>query len=228
MTGGGVYFFYSRDSDVEQQKVAKRVRIEIPKEEEKELEKMPLEKKEPPQDTQKNAEESPHAQPYKPEEIKKVEKKPPVSAPSEVRKTEKQEEKPEIKFHQKVIESKGEERSDVKPHQKIKETKKEAGGQKDKQKNELKNITNGSWALNISSYSMMDDAKAIAKKLKDDGYNAYITEFNLKGKKWYRLRVGFFKSGEGARTEGKKIARAYNIQGIWTTKPTKREILNNQ
>ena len=115
----------------------------------------------------------------------------------------------------------------TKKPEKIKEAKKQVSKQKGQQKKELKKIVSDSWALHIASYAVVDETKSIVKKLKEDGYNAYITGFNLNGKKWYRIRVGFFQSEETAKAEGKKIARAYNIKGIWAAKPTKKEILLN-
>ena len=62
------------------------------------------------------------------------------------------------------------------------------------------------------------------KRLKKDKYNAYLTEFNLKNRRWYRVRVGFYTSEEEAKAVGKKITSKYNINGIWAVKPMKSEI----
>lgn len=237
MMGAGTYFFYSNTAKARQEKVVKRVRVEIPLEEKKELPQVPPEKAEPSQDAKKTVKEPPHTIVKSKEknlrtpneEIKKTEKSLSVNKSDEVKKIEKKEEKPEIRLHEKILTAKNEDKPDTKIPQKIKETKKQVSTeQKIQQKKELKKITGGSWTLHIASYTTMDDdVKSIVRKLKEDGYNAYIIQFNPKGKIWYRLRVGFFQSEETAKAEGKKIARAYNIKGIWTTKPTKNEILLN-
>ena len=80
------------------------------------------------------------------------------------------------------------------------------------------------WALHVASYASKEEAQTMVKRLKKDKYNAYLTEFNLKDRRWYRVRVGFYGSEEEAKAAGKKITRNYNINGIWAVKPMKSEI----
>ena len=51
----------------------------------------------------------------------------------------------------------------------------------------------GSWSVQLASYTEEKIAASLAKKLKDKGYDAYVTVVNLKGKEWHRVRVGRFE-----------------------------------
>ncbi|MBI3753902.1 MAG: SPOR domain-containing protein [Deltaproteobacteria bacterium] len=84
-----------------------------------------------------------------------------------------------------------------------------------------------SWAVHVASYTSKEEALAMVKQLRQDNYNAYMTEFNLKGKQWYRVRVGFYASEREAKAEGKKISDRHHMNGIWTVKPAKKEIMSH-
>ena len=65
--------------------------------------------------------------------------------------------------------------------------------------------TNGkSWSVQANSYPDAKSANDLVDRLKNKGYNAFVTEANVKGKVWYRVRVGRF----GSRDEAEKIAAA--------------------
>jgi cell division protein FtsN len=46
------------------------------------------------------------------------------------------------------------------------------------------------WAVQVGSYSQRKDAESRAKKLSDKGYDAYVVVTNVKGRRWYQLRIG--------------------------------------
>lgn len=75
-----------------------------------------------------------------------------------------------------------------------------------------------SWTVHIASFTSREDAQSIVKRLKEGGYKAYLTESNIKGKRWYRVRVGFYRTEEGARTVGREISTKYHIKDIWIVK----------
>ncbi|MBT5794656.1 SPOR domain-containing protein [bacterium] len=62
-------------------------------------------------------------------------------------------------------------------------------------------------------------AVSLLSRLLNDGYYAYLyrTDAKFEGKFWYRLRVGFFKNLEDARTTGKKIAEKYQSENYFST-----------
>ncbi len=83
------------------------------------------------------------------------------------------------------------------------------------------------WAVHVASYTSNEEALAMVKRLQQDNYNAYMTEFYLKGRHWYRVRIGFYASNQDAKTVGKKLSASYGINGIWTVKPMKKEIMRH-
>ena len=105
---------------------------------------------------------------------------------------------------------------------------KKEGVKKDKQKPVAgKKMAYRLWAMHIASYVSKEEALSMVKRLKQDNYNAYMTEFDLKGKHWYRVRVGFYASDREAKAIGQKISGSYSISGIWTVKPNKKEIMSH-
>jgi len=65
--------------------------------------------------------------------------------------------------------------------------------------------TNGKdWNVQANSYPDAKSAKDLVDRLKNKGYNAFVTEANVKGKVWYRVRIGRF----GSREEAEKTVAA--------------------
>ncbi len=54
------------------------------------------------------------------------------------------------------------------------------------------------WSVQVNSYPDEKSANDLIDRLKNKGYNAFVTEANIKGKAWYRVRVGPFASREEA------------------------------
>lgn len=59
--------------------------------------------------------------------------------------------------------------------------------------------TNGKgWSVQANSYPDPKSANDLVDRLKNKGYNAFVTEANVQGKVWYRVRIGRFGSREEA------------------------------
>ena len=58
------------------------------------------------------------------------------------------------------------------------------------------------WRAQVNAYPDERSAKLIVDRLKNKGYNAYVTEAQNKGKTWYRVSVGKY----GSRDEAERIA----------------------
>jgi cell division protein FtsN len=59
--------------------------------------------------------------------------------------------------------------------------------------------TNGEgWTVQANSYPDPKSANDLVDRLKNKGYNAFVTEASVKGKVWYRVRIGRFGSREEA------------------------------
>jgi cell division septation protein DedD len=63
------------------------------------------------------------------------------------------------------------------------------------------NAAGGSWSVQLGSYVEKKIAASLAKKLKDKGYDAYMTVVNVKGKELYRVSVGHLEQ----RAEAEKL-----------------------
>ena len=59
-----------------------------------------------------------------------------------------------------------------------------------------------SWRAQVNAFPDENSAKQIVDRLKNKGYNAYVTEVQNQGKSWYRVNVGRYNS----RDEADKMA----------------------
>ena len=57
---------------------------------------------------------------------------------------------------------------------------------------------NNGWRAQVNAFPDERSAKGIVDRLKDKGYNAYVTEVQNRGKTWYRVNVGKYDSREQA------------------------------
>ena len=80
------------------------------------------------------------------------------------------------------------------------------------------------WVVNVLSSTEDVDIVPTAVKLVDNGFSAYITEANVNGRDYKRLRIGFFEKRSEAEDEAKKITSLLNTSGLWTTKADEAEI----
>jgi cell division septation protein DedD len=54
------------------------------------------------------------------------------------------------------------------------------------------------WRAQVNAYPDDRSAKQIVDRLKNKGYNAYVTEVQSRGKTWYRVSVGKYTSHDEA------------------------------
>ena len=54
------------------------------------------------------------------------------------------------------------------------------------------------WTVQVNAFPDEKTAKTWVDRLKDKGYNAYLSESRVQGRLWYRVRVGHFESREEA------------------------------
>lgn len=64
------------------------------------------------------------------------------------------------------------------------------------------------WSVQIGSYAEPQEAHALAKRLKDKGYEAYVAVAEVKGKKWHRVRVGHLAGRKEAEKLQKTLVHA--------------------
>lgn len=75
----------------------------------------------------------------------------------------------------------------------------------------------GVWAVQVNAYPHEQDAKDLAKKLKDKGYDAYVVSTEIKGITWYRVRVGRLATREEAQELQDLLKRKENFTKSITT-----------
>lgn len=86
-----------------------------------------------------------------------------------------------------------------------------------------KEISARPWAVGLASFKTLDEAQSVAGSIKAQHHNAYITETVKDGRKWYRVRVGFYATREEAEKVGKSLSARYGFHNIWVVKPAKDE-----
>jgi cell division septation protein DedD len=57
----------------------------------------------------------------------------------------------------------------------------------------------GPWSVQVNAFPHERDAQNLAKKLSEKGYDAYVLPVDVKGRTWYRVRVGRFADRDEAR-----------------------------
>jgi hypothetical protein len=90
-------------------------------------------------------------------------------------------------------------------------------------KGNLEKRFNNVWVVNVISSTVQEKITPKAIDLIVEGYEVYITRARVKGKDWFRLRVGFYKSRNEASAAAKKIMAILDITDSWVTKVGKRE-----
>ncbi|MEE8574396.1 MAG: SPOR domain-containing protein [Thermodesulfobacteriota bacterium] len=80
------------------------------------------------------------------------------------------------------------------------------------------------YVLNVASFSTVEKAEELRNRLIKDGHRAYVTIFDLKGKTWFRVRVGFFQRYSDAKSIIRQFSNDPNMRDAWVTKPSKDEV----
>ncbi len=117
--------------------------------------------------------------------------------------------------------------AEVKPKEEVKPavSEKKIVAKKEKPKTAVKKeFIYKPWVIHVASYAAKEDASAMINRLKKGKYNAYMTNFYLKKKHWYRVRVGFYATEKDAKAAAKKVSHNYHLNGLWTVKAAKKEV----
>ena len=73
------------------------------------------------------------------------------------------------------------------------------------------------WYVQVNAFPDEQSGKVWVDRLKNKGYNAYLTEARNKGKLWYRVRVGQFSSREEAERIADILKTKENLPKAFTT-----------
>jgi hypothetical protein len=72
-----------------------------------------------------------------------------------------------------------------------------------------------SWVVNVISLETPEQLVPHALSLMKEGYPVYMTKATVKGKQWFRLRVGFFQDRASAVAARGEIMTQLGIEGSW-------------
>jgi DedD protein len=73
------------------------------------------------------------------------------------------------------------------------------------------------WTVQVNAFPDEKAARTWVDRLKDKGYNAYLTEAQNQGKHWYRVRVGRFSSREEAEKVEEALRKKENLVKSFAT-----------
>lgn len=79
------------------------------------------------------------------------------------------------------------------------------------------------WAINVASFPDVKEAQKLKISLEYAGYKSYITEFTKEDVKWFRVRVGFYRTKDDAAKAGNAIRAKFRVDTPWIVKPAKGE-----
>lgn len=79
------------------------------------------------------------------------------------------------------------------------------------------------WVINLYSALDESEADALVIRLLDEKFFTYLTPKTINGKKWIRVRVGFYSDKVTAENWGKKLIRQFNLSGYWVAKISDHE-----
>lgn len=73
------------------------------------------------------------------------------------------------------------------------------------------------WRAQVNAYPDQRSAKLIADRLKNKGYNAYVSEVQNQGKTWYRVSVGRYTSRDDADKALEALRNKENFSKAFVT-----------
>lgn len=76
----------------------------------------------------------------------------------------------------------------------------------------------GSWAINLFSLRDQAEARALAGRMRDDGWSADVVTAVVGPVTWYRVRVAGFASLEEAEARRDELTRAYASDHSWISR----------
>ena len=79
------------------------------------------------------------------------------------------------------------------------------------------------WVINVLSTQDGDKALDTLNSLINLPYQVYSYQKKIKGRNWYRIRVGFFFSRKEAERVGRQLTREHGLPPPWIVKPSHSE-----
>jgi len=79
------------------------------------------------------------------------------------------------------------------------------------------------WVVNVLSSPASGKIVPAAVRLMKKGYRVYITRTMVKGKRWFRLRAGFYRDRKSAAAAAGKIMTLLDARDAWLARIGKAE-----
>jgi cell division septation protein DedD len=73
------------------------------------------------------------------------------------------------------------------------------------------------WTVQVNAFPEEKSAKTLVDRLRDKGYNAYLSESRVQGRVWYRVRVGRFESRDEAEKTQESLKRKEHLAKAFAT-----------
>ena len=73
------------------------------------------------------------------------------------------------------------------------------------------------WTVQVNAFPDEKSAKTWVDRLRDKGYNAYLSESRIQGRVWYRVRVGRFESRDEAEKTQESLKRKEHLVKAFAT-----------
>lgn len=75
----------------------------------------------------------------------------------------------------------------------------------------------GKYTVQISSWTSRADADRVVSRLSTSGFDVYVTEGFVSGRKWFRVRYGRYATSADAQAAAAKL-KSMDENGVWVTK----------
>jgi cell division septation protein DedD len=75
----------------------------------------------------------------------------------------------------------------------------------------------GPYTVQVNAFPDEKSAKTLVDRLRDKGYNAYLSESRNQGRVWYRVRVGRFESRDEAEKTQESLKRKEHLAKAFAT-----------
>jgi cell division septation protein DedD len=73
------------------------------------------------------------------------------------------------------------------------------------------------WTVQVNAFPDEKSAKTWVDRLRDKGYNAYLSESRIQGRVWYRVRVGHFETRDEAEKTQDSLKRKEQLAKTFAT-----------
>lgn len=98
------------------------------------------------------------------------------------------------------------------PPEKQKEEKKE----KKETEELIKSVSKGEYSIQVVAYNDREKARAMVKRLKSQGFSAFIEEGKSGDKKVFRVKIGYYNTRDDAERAAKELKKKVGLTGFIT------------